>query len=223
MSGQKPIPYALLIKLIKALDVDAEMAASLKASHTELIDDNSVPKKGVTESLTALESWDLAGKTDFNILRQWFYLPILDMTTLTNFDGRIESIAERLGISLPAAQVAVRELLAKDLLTEKDGRIMKSTRRIRWAAGQPISDIRNFHDQMLAKAQNELRNATTPEEFQRRLIMGITVTTTNAKIEAAKKKLAECLHDIANDLMQEQGEEVFHLSGQFFPLTKKKY
>lgn len=220
MSGAKPIPYALLLRLIDALDIEPEIASTLKNSHSVQLEDLKAPRKGPAEVQTSLQEWELAETPDFNILRQWFYLALLDITTLTNFDGTTKMMAQRLGLSLTATEIAVRELLAKGLLVEEKGRLRKTRKKLRWGSAQALNDIRHFHDQMLEKAQIELRQATSQEEFSRRLIMGITVTASERKIEAAKKKLSECLHEIANDLIQETGDEVYHLSGQFFPLTK---
>jgi hypothetical protein len=39
------------------------------------------------------------------------------------------------------------------------------------------------------------------------------------KFQFRTYKLAECLHEIANDLTHESGTDVYHLSAQLFPLT----
>jgi hypothetical protein len=102
-----------------------------------------------------------------------------------------------------------------------NGQFKKANVRLRWGSAKSLAEIRNFHDQMLAKAQETLRQQTEDADFQRRLITGITVSANPEKIEAAKRKLAECLHEIANDLTAEPGSAVYHISGQLFPLTKK--
>ena len=82
--------------------------------------------------------------------------------------------------------------------------------------------VRAFHDQILEKAQMLLRNETSEDEFSRRLISGLVVTATPEKIEAAKKKLSEFLHELADELMEgEAGTEVYSLAAQLIPLTKK--
>ena len=73
---------------------------------------------------------------------------------------------------------------------------------------------------MMAKAQHELSEKNTESDFEKRLITGITLTASPEKIAEAKKKLAEALHDIANDLIEGEGTQVYHLAAQFFPLSK---
>jgi len=218
-SGQKPVPYALLLKLGKALDIPYEDLTHLKSSHSVKMEEGSVPKKGRAQVNTALESWQLTQKDGFNALKQWFYLPILSFTTLANFDGTKEMIARRLGLSSLTVEVAVRELISSGLLIEEEGRLVATSNKRRWSDSKSLKEIRRFHDQMLEKAQTELRTATKEEEFSKRLITGITLTASPEKIEAAKAKLAECLHDIANELLDDEGTEVYQLACQLFPLT----
>ncbi|RYZ95173.1 MAG: DUF4423 domain-containing protein [Proteobacteria bacterium] len=88
-------------------------------------------------------------------------------------------------------------------------------------SAKPNADIRRFHASMLERAQRELQHAVNEEDFERRLITGITISASPEKIAAAKQRLAECLHEIANELIEDKGTEVYHLAAQLFPLTKK--
>ncbi|RYZ66071.1 MAG: DUF4423 domain-containing protein [Proteobacteria bacterium] len=190
LSGQKALPYALLVKMGKVLDLEPEALSSLKASHSGTdVTDTTKPAKTKVESgkqlLTApAQDWDLAEKSDFSILRNWFYIPILDLTLLESFDGSLEMIADRLGLALPTVEVAVRQLISANLLTQTNGKIRKAKDKLRFASQNNIADIRRFHDQMMAQAQSRL-------------------------------------HEIAEDLMQDSGTDIYQLGAQLFPLTKK--
>lgn len=221
-AGKKPIPYALMLRLAKQLDIEPELLSVIKEAHQHAVDGEQAPRKGRAKMQSPLEDWDLAGKNDLAILRQWFYLPILEMMSLADYDGSVSMIAERLRIAPTTAAITVRELIALGLLTEKDGRLGKVNRKLRFGSAKSLREIRQFHSQMLGKAQEELRDFTEEADFARRLITGITLTAAPSKIEAARRKLAECLHEIANDLTEDEGTEVFHLSAQLFPLTKPK-
>lgn len=225
LSGQKALPDALLLKMCKVLDVEAEALSSLTASNGEPAAETTNVKRKVPSGkklLTApAQDWDLAEKSDFSILRNWFYIPILDLTLLESFDGSMEMIADRLGLALPTVEVAVRQLVTAKLLTEKNGKIRKAKDKLRFASQNNIADIRRFHDQMMAQAQARLRNDQSAEELSRRLITGITVTASAEGIERAKQKLAACLHEIAEDLMEDNGTDIYQLGAQLFPLTKK--
>lgn len=218
LNGQKPVPFAVLLKMEKALDIDSEVFATIKKAHQI---GESAPVRGKAEIETEFKEWDLADKSKFNVLRQWFYVPILEATKLKDYDGTAKQIADRLGLTLTTAEIAIREMVSVGLLQETDGRISKSQEKLRFASSKSLENIRRFHDQMMTRAQKELREATDEAEFQRRLITGITVTTTPEKIEAAKRKLGECLHEIANEMDVKDGTQIYQIAGQLFPLTKK--
>lgn len=221
LSGKKSLPFALLIKMEKALDIESEVFLSLKKAHSLEVEHNQVPLKGRAELESELETWEPAENSKFEILRQWFYIAILDLTSTRDFDGKIETIARRLKISTVSTEVAVRELIANGLLQEIDGRLSKSKMRVRLASQKKLDLIRRFHSQMMDKAQDELKTATDEQEFQKRLITGITLTVPTSKIPEAKMRLAEFIHQLANELTAEEGDEVYHLATQFFPLTKR--
>ncbi|MGZ3693075.1 MAG: TIGR02147 family protein [Bdellovibrionota bacterium] len=221
LSGKKAIPYPLLLRLGEALDIEPEVFSGLKEAHSSAADPGRVAVKGRKKLETSMEDWELASQESLRVLRHWYYLPMLEFTTLQSYDGKPVTIAGRLGISIGVAEAAMRELADLGLLELKGGRYLKTKKKLRWVAGKSVAEIRSFHDQMLTRAQLELRNGKTPEEFEQRLISGITFTANPIKIAAAKKRLAECLHEIVNDLTESPGSEVFHLSAQLFPLTKK--
>ena len=78
---------------------------------------------------------------------------------------------------------------------------------LRLASAKSQPEIRNFHKQMLKRAEEELKK-TSPEDFERRLITGITITADPDKIEVAKKMLSDALHEIANLLGEGEAESL---------------
>lgn len=73
---------------------------------------------------------------------------------------------------------------------------------------------------MMKKAQEELMKKHSDIDFEKRLMTGITFTASPEKIRDVKKKLSDALHEIANDLIDDNGTEVYQLAAQLFPLTK---
>ena len=220
-TGEKAVPYDMLLKLKSLLDIESEVFASLKQAHTSHGLKSETPVKGKASVKTSFEGWELTEESSLRALRQWFYLPILEFITLKSFDGTNEQISQRLGISQAAVEVAVNEMISLGLIEVDNGLLKKANVKLRWGSAKSLKEIRNFHDQMLIKAQENLRQGIEDKDFQRRLITGITLTAPADKIEAAKQKLAECLHEIANELTGEEGNQVYHLSAQLFPLTKE--
>jgi uncharacterized protein (TIGR02147 family) len=219
-SGEKPVPYALLLRLKDTLDIEPEVFASLREAHQIPLAGARAPRRGKAEVETSLQDWELTDDQSLSALRQWFYLPILEFVTLKNYDGSSAQIARRLNLSVTAVDIALEELTSLGLLKKESGRFKKTKKKMRWGSAKSLREVRRFHDQMLGKAQEVLRTQTEEADFRRRLITGITLTASPEKIEEAKKKLAECLHEIANDLTEEEGTEVYHLAMQLIPLTK---
>lgn len=217
-SGQKPLPFSLLVELRSILEIEAEVFELLKEKYVENQTYKSLVATADFES--QLQSWDLVEKSSFSVLRQWFYLPILECTTLQNYDGTLQMIARRLGISEFAVQIAVNEMISLGLIKEKNGHYSKAKKKLRWGSSKTLNEVRTFHHQMMTKAQEELRTRTSDDDFSKRLITGITITASSKHIANAKKRLSEAIHEIANDLIGEDGDEVYHLSAQLFPLTK---
>ena len=194
---------------------------ALKKNYSVAEREQVTPKKGKAKVESKIQDWELSDKASFTILRQWFYLAILEFTTLPSFDGSLEVIAKRLGISLPSVEVATRELESLGLLKDFGGRLVKAQKHLRWGTSKHLQEIRKFHGQLLQKAQDALVKETGEEDFARRLITGIMLTTSPQKVATAKQKLAEFLHELAEELHDEDGHDVYHLSAQLFPLTKK--
>lgn len=218
LSGKKAIPYALLLRIQKPLEIEPEIFENIRRAHTESVEGLAVPVRGKVQIKTEMEEWDLAEKSTLNVLRHWYYLPILEFSTLKRYDGTAACISKYLSLSIPVVEVALRELASVGLMKEQEGRFVKTKKKIRWGSSKSIGEIRRFHDQMMVKAQEVLRTQHSSKDFERRLISGITLTTSSRKIKEAKRKLNEVLHELANDLISEEGTEVYHLALQFFPL-----
>ena len=211
LSGKKSIPPDFLEKLGRALDVEPELLAGLLQDR--------VLKKGSEVSSPATD-WPIADMQATQILRNWYNVPILEITTLANFDGTAATIARRLNLSLTSTEIALRELISLGLITVNEGRYEKTDRKLRITSAKSLAAIRHFHDEMLEKSQIELRVAQSDAEFQNRLITGITVSASPERVQEAKRKLADFLHELADDLSATPGTEVYHLAAQLFPLTK---
>lgn len=207
LNGKKPLPPDLLPRLAQALDVEPELLAAKS-------------KRKVTSVTPAVADWVLADNEATQILRNWYYIPILELTTLAGFDGRMESIARRLNLSIATTEIALRELVGLKLLRVQGQRYQKTHNKLRITSAKSVPLIRKFHDEMLEKSQQELRTAHSEDEFQKRLITGITISANPEKVQAAKRRLADFLHELANDLTSAPGTEVYHLAAQLFPLTK---
>ena len=86
LSGKKSVPFALLVRMEKVLDIDAEVFRSLKKAHSVEVDQSQVPLRGKASVETEMQDWEATENSKFDILRQWFYLAILDLTNTKDFE-----------------------------------------------------------------------------------------------------------------------------------------
>lgn len=218
LKGQKAIPVRLVPKVIEILDIEFEEAMVIKNSLVPDELSSDAQNKKLDKSLSD-SGWSLGLRAQEKILNKWFYVAILELTTCSNFDGKVKTISKRLGISEDATNAAVRDLVRLDVLEEKNGKVTKRHSKLRFGSNTSKSTIRNYHKQMLNRAYTELKSKISDEEFEKRLITGITVSAPPEKVAQAKKMLSETLHEIADFLMEEPGTEVYQISGQLFPLS----
>lgn len=219
LSGQKPVPYKTLLAMKKALNIDNEIFQALKRAHSVDVGSDEIPKAGKAQYTSELNSWNLTADSQFKLLRQWFYPAILQIVLLKDQDISAAGIADRLGLAVGAVEVALGELTSAGYLKRTADGYSQDQHKIRLSHDSSVSEIRRFHKQMLEMAILELKKEKI-EDFDRRLITGIILTASAEKIQKAKAKLAECLHEIANELTNDEGTDVYHLGGCFFPLTK---
>lgn len=213
LRGKKPLPYAMVDDLARALDIDSEAVARLKQEY--------IPEELRSPSGEALSDWLPGEKKEFSLLRQWFYVAILEYTQCLDADLAAEKIALRFGLSAETVRVVLRDLEAMGAIEmTASGKLKKKKQFLRLAGATSKAEIRNFHSQMLKRASETMLQDTSERAFSRRQISGITVTATPERIQVARQMLADSLHEIAAYLTAEPGTEVYHVAGQLFPLMK---
>ena len=216
-NSKKKVPLAMVGPIARVLDMDFETVLEVRR---QLL---PVDPLAQAQFRTPGSSgpWAVTTKRSLSALRQWFYLPLMELTCCIDYDGSHDYLARRLGLSPVTVEVAVRELISLSLLEQDaNGYVRKTDPLLRMASSQSVAQVRAFHRQMLKRADEELSRIDS-EAFAQRLIMGVTVTAAPEDIAIAKKMLADSLHEIANFLAKAQGTEVYHLAAQLFPLTKK--
>lgn len=211
-SGKKKFSFERLDQLGRLLDMDQHALGDLKKFY--------FPVAALAMRLDSkISSYAYVDKSGFKILRTWYHLAILDLTTCSNFRGSRQEISERLSLDPKTTSIAVNELLALGLLTEETGVLCKTQDHIRWASAIPNELIRSFHRQMLEKTNEELTKSDTASFLQRE-ISGMTLAVNPENIPLAKRLLSEKIHEVAELLGQGATSEVYHLGFQLVPLTR---
>lgn len=232
LSGQKALPLPRLRALASALDLDPAAIRNLEraalrehagehglAENLELDLTTSAAPYAPTEPLPDLPSAHFESMPGQTALEEWYYLPILDLTTCAGFDP--STIHERLGLKPEVAERAWARLRELGWVVSSAGRWKKVADRIRFPASRIDPRIQRHHTKMLQKAADELAYRKTDEDFRRRLILGASVATNEASYRKAEKYLEEALFKAVDILGTGRADRVYYLAFQLFPLTKR--
>ena len=188
LQGKKPIPLARVDQIAKILDLDLLALNELKrALALQILNEHntSLDIEGPT-SQKASKKYRSAPQNQFSILSSWYYVAILDLCTCAHFQKNNDWIAKQLGITPYQVEFALKRLQDLGAIVETKSGFKKVISKIRLACHESHSDIRKFHAQMIEKAQEELRNKTSQEDFEKREITGITIATNPKNIQRAR-------------------------------------
>lgn len=166
--------------------------------------------------------WEIIFETrqTFKILEKWYYLPILELTTLPQFVPSHEWIADRLSLSPYEVKSAIEKLLEAGFLKKQGAQLIKTHSKMQIPTQKSYQEIRDFHLQMIHKAQQKLQQTVAPGDFHKRDFSGATFTADTKKLREAKKMITEFRHKLADFLMDGSGTEVYQLNIQLFSLTQ---
>lgn len=197
--------YLILFKYSKTMDeksIYSEMIESIK------------PEKIKSQQTLSIE--------EFRIISDWYHTAILEMVELKDFKYDLEYISQRLGgeYSIQEVKKAVERLLDLELLKEiPSGKIKRNKgNSILLENNIPNIAVRHYHKQLLEKAKVAIDSQTINERDIRGTTISIKKKDYNKITEIIKKAHSEILKYSTEG----EGEEIYHLSSQFFRLTQKK-
>ena len=156
-------------------------------------------------------------ETDANeVLSDWYYFAILELTHVSNFLPNIEWVAKRLGIAPSLVQEAIERLQRLKLLSiEPDGSWKDLNNYLMTTNEVPSRNIRRLHHQIICKAHRSVSEQTISERNLNSLILSFD----ESKMEEAKKMIMDFQIKF-NEKMGPNGSAngVYCLAIQFFNL-----
>lgn len=162
------------------------------------------------------EERQLLDEDTFRLIADWHYLAILNLAKLKDNQGTSEWVAERLGIKVEDAALALERLLRLKLISLKRGRMSRTGKPLTTSENIPSAAIRKHHRQNLQLAEETL--FAVPVE--KREFISATMAVNVEKLQQAKEILLKTRKKIAELLEQGDVSEVYTMSFQLFPLTK---
>ncbi len=156
---------------------------------------------------------------EHRFLATWYYPVILVMAGMKDFRWSADWISSRLGGNVTPEQIriAIGDLINLQLLQSVDGKLTRTHAAL--TTGEDVHDksIEQYHRQMLKLAADSLDQRTDLRE-----INGLTISVNGRQIPAVKEKIRKFRREMNYLLSQEagqDGDEVYQLNIQFFPLT----
>lgn len=158
----------------------------------------------------------------FRAISDWYYLPILEMTFLKNFESKPEWIAKKLGHGLTpeTVKLAIDRLIRLGLIERKsDGTLKKIPKGRLWAGDRGMQQaVRQYHAQMMDRAKQAMSTQKTEERF----LSSSTVTIKKSDLEKIQKIIQKCQREIGRCSAQDgDGEEVYHVNIQCFRASEE--
>lgn len=151
-------------------------------------------------------------------IQTWYAATILEMFHLKDFRADAAWIAARLDHKVTPAQVkdVLELMLALGLIVDDgDGVFHLASSHFFTPTGVPRRAVRTFHDSMLKRAGDALRN----HPLDRRFFASQTLAVKSDCLPDAKAYLNKVLDEFTERFCEKGGDEVYHCSLQFFRLT----
>jgi uncharacterized protein (TIGR02147 family) len=196
---------------------------SLQKTFVKLVEFHTAKRDSIKEkialSLGKMEVPHRLELDSFRLINDWFRLAVLEFCELPGKTLKPSEIAERLGIH----RIQVEEsfhILQKLKLIHLDSKLgfRKTQKRFQTPTEVPSLAIRNFHKQMIQKAQTALET----QDITERSITSRTFTVSKSSIP----KIKELIEKFYNDLFELNSEyanhnSIYQLNVQLFNLEKK--
>lgn len=223
MNGKKSLPNARVAEICKALDLDGAAAAELiDAVAREQIGSLGLDQPAASEIKNeSLRSFVQLANSKFSLLNPWYNIAILDLSTCDHFQKEPLWIAAQLGLSRYQVTESLRKLVEHGLLIETPSGFEKVDKKIRLALNSSHAEIRKFHLEMIKKAQSELLEKTTKQDFDLREISGITIAANPKNIARARQIILAAVHEAADVLAEGECTDLFQINTQLFSLLKR--
>ncbi|EQC43742.1 TIGR02147 family protein [Bacteriovorax sp. Seq25_V] len=153
-------------------------------------------------------------EAEFHPISDWEYFAILNLCKLKGNQGNAKWISQQLFIKESRAEECLKDLIAYNYLTIRDGKLLRLTNPI--SSQTEVSDlkIKKHHSHSLNLAEEALYN--TPVEV-REYIAG-TIAIEEADLAKAKDELFEFYRSFAKKYDKtENADLVYKINIQFFP------
>ena len=214
MRGKRALGFRSVVRVAQALGLNAAEAKHLMQL-SQLDRGGDAAQSLLQPALDqTLESRQLS-LDFFHLVSDWYCFAILNLAETER--ARMESayIARRLGISRTEAQLALDRLERVGLIERKQGRLLVTQDYVISAGGAPSEAIRNYHRQVLRKAEAAL----DVQDLATREISGLGIALDPRHVPAIKREIAEFQDRLVARYSKGKKTEVYQVEIAFFRLS----
>lgn len=221
LSGKKGMSSESAIKLSRVLGLsplEKDLFLLSAEAHHARGNGKRLAAEKKMKALKINSSFKMKDK-DFIEAGTWHHLALLELLDTKDFIASETAIAQRLGISRTTVKADLEDLQKLGLLKIEHGRFIVLYQDTATSNDKSSAAIRSYHDQILRKASEALReNPVQEREFQ-----NVTFAFDSAQIEEAKEAIREFQKQFIERFYQAdaQKDSVYQLSLQFFQLDKR--
>lgn len=160
----------------------------------------------------------------FRVIADWYHFAILETARLADARMDLRWMARRLGIPTTLAQSALKRLLKLKMIERINSQWRAREETSTTPSDVPSAAIRQFHQQILAKASVALETQSVDDREFRSSLMAIR----NSKLPEAKAMLQKFFEEFCEVIGGEQAngfgdqDEIYALSAQFFRISEPR-
>lgn len=221
LKGTAAVPDKKIASLIKALSLDELAQGELREAIVfDAIKEKLEAFPGIKAKRKLVsESFEEYPSKHFSMLDHWYDLALLDLLTCKTVDKTALGLAHALGITSQEVEASLEKSSRLGMANFSNGVWRKSTSKIRFPTSAPSEVTRNYYEQVLDRAKQELRK-TKAEDFARRSITNLSIAVDPTRVAEAKQRLQQALYDIAEELATGDTSDVYHLTTCLIPLSR---
>lgn len=162
---------------------------------------------------------------DYEILREWYNIAILELMELETFESNYSWIAKELEITELQVKMAIEKLLELKLIEFKNNKYIKTQKILKIDKNVPSSLMKDYYDQLLSKAKRSIYFQSRDE----RHLNSVTVSLDEEDFELLRDEIENFrskFNLMAEELSSRKGKKrssVYCLTTQFFRINKKEH
>lgn len=210
LKGKRKLPKNKIQKVAEKLNLSPQ-------ERRLFIESNNAKNKNIQEiPMTDIERKRLNSETHYRIISEWEHYAILSLVETRGFRFEPNWIASRLAISNLRASVCLENLLQAGLIKAEGKKIILGQAGLETTEDISSQALKKARKQDLELAQNAIDEVAV----ELRDLSASTMTLNIEDLQELKAMIREFRRKFMTRAESKQGNEVYKLAIQLFPLTK---